>query len=757
MGFLYHRYSCRCIYQHKITRIHTFYFNKRHYSINETQTDQYDSESQISDDSNRFFDSFSSFNPSNRITIAISPLYDSKADRRATCFMKPAAYGLNVTYHSSNGLINDLENRNNEDNFHFIYSKYLDNKFNDILRLDNVLWVSHGCKGLLNSLYNLGLNRPKISQLFDTLTISNLVQLVQRETCLQKTFIEARRNLRRLISTDNSMHISADDKLFLDYELPPEIDDLFLGRFGRYGWGHYHYTKKEGVTYEPLNELKRQQLQQEDKLPNVSKKRKFNMLTYADIRLFTEKRTNATYFLYKLLHKKLELLPNSKNIWEKLERPLLKIFSQMERRGVFIDSEKVKILQDGLPNPDDIANEIFNITGYKLNLKSSKQVANMIYDILMFPCPYKTHELEMNESKFRSTSNTTLNMIIKDITDRNVIDRLGNIEVLKKLIEYRKAVKAHRVYAESLPSYKSNETDRVHCTFNQTGTVTGRISCSNPNLQNIHKNFKKIINAKHIPSNDTYQIVTFDYNKMELFILAYLSLDSILLSSVQSHDVFIATAALIFEINENEVTPHQRQIAKTITYGIIYGQSKLGLSRTLQVDVAYAGDLINKFFSTYPRVLDFMTLQKTLVRRYGESQTLAGRLRIVPTSTVNKNSVAMNTPIQGCAADVMKFAIQLVEQSLVTQNVPIDASLVLQVHDELVYECNVHDIPRLVSIVKPTMETSFYHLIKGLQLEERYMHTLRQFVECELTFDEIAKMVNNFRIPVSHKAGMDYL
>ncbi|CRH00885.1 DNA polymerase 1, putative [Plasmodium relictum] len=375
---------------------------------------------------------------------------------------------------------------------------------------------------------------------------------------------------------------------------------------------------------------------------------------------------------------------------------------------------------------------------------------------------------EMKRNKNFQTNNKMLKIIVDEI-EKNDSIKGEEKEKIKKIISniklYRESKKLFQNYIENLPKYIQKNTKKIHCNFNQIGASTGRLSCDQPNLQNIHSRFRCAISLKKdngLNENESSEInsknlITFDYRQMELFVMAYLSFDVNLLKLLTYNDVFIETAKLLF--NTNEVTNELRRMTKTVIYGILYGQTESGLAKSLLISDSLANKLIQNFFNFFPNVYKFMQMQKYLVKHMNCVYTLIGRKRIILPNIKNRYRISMNTPIQGCAADIMKFSLlscfnilsydiysnqRLLKINNITPLSNDDkkflkpTKLILQVHDELLLESEQEATNYIIHLLKPVLENAFYNLIyytnsiNRLMLLFDYMHdniSIKTYIE----------------------------
>jgi len=298
-------------------------------------------------------------------------------------------------------------------------------------------------------------------------------------------------------------------------------------------------------------------------------------------------------------------------------------------------------------------------------------------------------------------------------TDASVLEELAvKYEIAQKLLEYRQYSKIKSTYVDVLPTLVRKDTGRIHANFNQTITATGRLSSSNPNMQNIPIRGKlgKKVRSAFVPQKKGYKILVADYSQVELRILAHLSQDKQLIKDFKDgKDIHRATAADIFGITENFVDDEQRSAAKAINFGIIYGQSAFGLSKSLKISRKEAEQFIERYFKRYKGVKKFMEKTIKEAKKNGYVETMLGRKRPLPDINSPNFSLkafaertAINTPVQGTAADLIKVAMTKINSQLTTNNL----QLILQVHDELVLEVKEAELDKVKKIVKHEMENA---------------------------------------------------
>lgn len=395
-------------------------------------------------------------------------------------------------------------------------------------------------------------------------------------------------------------------------------------------------------------------------------------------------------------------------LFEKVEMPMVRVLCDMEKEGFrlnvdFLNEYAVDLRTDILA----IEKQIYELSGYEFNIASPKQLGEILFDRLKIATDTK-------KTKTQAYS-----------TNEEVLTGLLNAHPIVPLIlDYRGLVKLLNTYVEALPKMINQKTGNIHSSFNQTGTVTGRLSSTNPNLQNIpikDDRGREIRKAFVSTWNNGY-IVSADYSQIELRVMAHMSKDKSMIEAFHNKlDIHSATASKIFGVSIDEVTREQRRRAKTANFGIIYGISTFGLSQRLAIPRKEASELIEGYFTNFPRVKEFMDESIVTAREKGYAETLLNRRRFLPdlnsaNGTVRNNAerVAINTPIQGSAADIIKLAMINIHQRLLTEN--LRSRMILQVHDELVFNVPEDEKDILMQLVREEM-TSALALDVPLEVE----------------------------------------
>ena len=402
---------------------------------------------------------------------------------------------------------------------------------------------------------------------------------------------------------------------------------------------------------------------------------------------------DITFRLYKKLKSNLDKQPVLSDLLEKIEIPLIKVLSDMELAGTLVNDKVLKALSRNFSRRiSKLEEEAYKLAGEEFNLGSPKQLQEIFFEKLDYPIVQKTPGGQPS-------------------TAENVLQQLSQDYDLPKIIlEHRTLSKLKSTYTDKLPLQISKTTGRIHTSFHQAVTTTGRLSSSDPNLQNIPirtEDGRRIRQAFEAPKG--YQIISADYSQIELRVMAHLSKDEGLIRAFkEGEDVHTRTASEVFGVTLKEVDSDQRRSAKAINFGLIYGISAFGLGRQLGINRNLAAEYMDIYFSRYPGVRRYMEKIKSDVKKTGFVETLYGRrLHLPDISTGNAirrqaaERAAINAPVQGTAADIMKKAMLLVNGSLKSSGV--DAKLILQVHDELVVESRKKDSKRVSEILKTSM------------------------------------------------------
>lgn len=399
------------------------------------------------------------------------------------------------------------------------------------------------------------------------------------------------------------------------------------------------------------------------------------------------------------LYSKLDLIideHNQKELYYEIELPLIEVLADMETWGFKIDGEGLKKLSCELEDKINIiTKEIFSISGEEFNINSPKQLGVILFEKLKLPVLKKT-----------KTGYSTNAEVLEELSSQH--------EIISWILEYRQLVKLKSTYVDGLLPLINPLTGRIHSSFNQTVTVTGRISSTEPNLQNIPIKLQagREIRRVFIPESEEYILADADYSQIELRILAHITEDENMIKAfIDKEDIHTSTASNIFAVPREEITPLMRSRAKTVNFGIIYGMGDFSLSKDLGITKKEAKKYIDNYLGKYPKVKQYMHDIVQEGKDNGFITTLFGRRRYLPelkSSNFNVRSfgerIAMNTPIQGSAADVIKIAMVRVFNELKKRN--MKSRLILQVHDELIIETYVDEKVQVVELLRDCMENS---------------------------------------------------
>ena len=425
-----------------------------------------------------------------------------------------------------------------------------------------------------------------------------------------------------------------------------------------------------------------------------------NQLTFNQIQLeqaaeYAAEDADVTMKLQQVLWEKLSKEPTLEKLFKEMELPLLGVLSRMERRGVLIDSDALFLQSNEIANRlSELEEQAYVLAGQPFNLASTKQLQEILFDKLGLPVIQKTPKGAPS-------------------TNEEVLEELAfSHELPKVLVEHRGLSKLKSTYTDKLPQMVNPQTGRVHTSYHQAVTATGRLSSSDPNLQNIpirNEEGRRIRQA--FIAREGFTVVAADYSQIELRIMAHLSQDQGLINAfTQGKDIHRSTAAEIFGVALDEVTSEQRRNAKAINFGLIYGMSAFGLSRQLGIGRADAQSYMDLYFKRYPGVQTFMHDIREKAKAQGYVETLFGRRLYLP--DINSSNgmrrkaaerVAINAPMQGTAADIIKRAMIQLDQKL--QNDP-DIAMIMQVHDELVFEVRSEKVEFYSEFIKTHMESA---------------------------------------------------
>lgn len=402
---------------------------------------------------------------------------------------------------------------------------------------------------------------------------------------------------------------------------------------------------------------------------------------------------DVTLRLHEMLIPKIKESKNLERVFSEIEMPLVPVLANIERTGVLIDPKMLqkqgKELQARL---HELEKEAFTLAGAEFNMNSPKQLQEILFKKLSLPVLQKTPTGQAS-------------------TADNVLQELAlDFALPKTIIEYRSLNKLMTTYTNKLVEQINEETGRIHTSYNQTGTATGRLSSSDPNLQNIPIRTvegRRIRQAFIAPKG--YKLISADYSQIELRLMAHISEDPGLLHAFRNNlDIHKATAAEVWGVALDDVTPEMRRDAKAINFGLIYGMSAFGLTRQLGIDRKAAQEYIDRYFARYPKVKEYMEKTRSQAKERGYVETLWGRRLYVPDINASQiprqkaaERTAINAPLQGSAADIIKLAMIRIDQWLNKEK--IEARMIMQVHDELVFEVKESEVDTIARCVSDQM------------------------------------------------------
>ncbi len=392
-----------------------------------------------------------------------------------------------------------------------------------------------------------------------------------------------------------------------------------------------------------------------------------------------------------------------RNIFNDIEIPIINVLADMEKEGINIDSSYLSKLDKEFEiELSKLKGGIFEMSGEEFNLNSPKQLGGILFEKL---------KLVSKPKKTKTGQYSTSEEVLSGLASEH--------EIIKNILEWRSLDKLQNTYVRSLPNEVDKRTGRIHTKFNQTVTTTGRLSSNNPNLQNIPirtLNGQKIREA-FIPRSEEFELLAADYSQIELRVIASISKDKNMVDAfIKNQDIHTITAAKIYNVDPDDVSREQRGNAKTVNFGIIYGVSAFGLSQQTNLSRAESKIMIDSYFENYPGLKDYMSSQIDFARNNGYVQTIMGRRRYLQNINSQNNMLrsgaernAINAPIQGSAADIIKIAMIRVHEKFKEQS--LKSKMLLQVHDELVFDVYKSEKKIVKTIVKDTMESAVKLLV----------------------------------------------
>lgn len=460
----------------------------------------------------------------------------------------------------------------------------------------------------------------------------------------------------------------------------------------------YLIDSKSSTSYEcsaiAMKYLTRKIKSKEDLLGKGAKAKKFDEIEFDELSAYIGDILNTVNGVYPKIEEKLKETEMD-GLFYHVEMPLVEVLGSMEYIGMKVDKDQLNELKEKFTTIiNELENEIFELAGEPFNINSPKQLGVVLFEKLGLPVIKKT-----------KTGYSTNAEVLEKLRDKH--------EIIDKITEYRQIVKLNSTYVEGLLKIINPKTGRIHSSFNQTITTTGRISSTEPNMQNIPvktemgRDIRKVFVA-----DDNCKLVDADYSQVELRVLAHMSGDENMIDAFKhGEDIHSKTASQIFDVDIKDVTSKQRIEAKAINFGIIYGKTDFGLSQDLNIPVATAKAYIDSYFNKYPKIKEFMDEAVESATETGYATTILNRRRYIPEIKASNFIVrnqgkrfAMNAPIQGSAADIIKVAMVNVYNKLKENN--MKSKLILQVHDELIVEAVDEELEMAEKIVREEMENA---------------------------------------------------
>jgi len=418
-----------------------------------------------------------------------------------------------------------------------------------------------------------------------------------------------------------------------------------------------------------------------------------------DIKEYAAEDADVTFQLKELFAVELQKTETQK-LFDEIEIPLVPVLAAMETEGIKLDVPFLKSMSvEMAAESKALEQKIYETAGEKFNLASPKQLGDILFD-----------KLKIGGAKQKKTKTGQY------ATGEEVLSYLANDnEIVRDILEWRQMVKLQSTYIDALPNQVDSKTGRVHTDYMQTVAATGRLSSNNPNLQNIPIRTERgrLIRKAFIARDENYTLVSADYSQIELRVIAALSGEENMIKAFQNNeDIHKSTASKVFNVPLEEVSREQRSHAKTVNFGIIYGVSAFGLSNQTNLSRSESADLIDAYYKSYPRLKSYIGEQIDFARDHGYVQTILGRRRYLKDIN-SQNAVvrggaernAVNAPIQGSAADIIKIAMINIHHKLVSEN--WKSKMLLQVHDELVFDVHNDELEKIQPMIKHEMENAF--------------------------------------------------
>jgi DNA polymerase-1 len=470
------------------------------------------------------------------------------------------------------------------------------------------------------------------------------------------------------------------------------VEDTMLMSYAQFGGLHYHNMDDLSAKYLGHTTIK---------FKEVAGNGSFNKVPVEAATAYAAEDADVTLRMAEVFGEKLLGDKPSMHVYADIERPLIPILARMEREGILVDVPYLQGLTARFS--ESMAGHLehaYSAAGEEFNPASPQQLGTVLQKLGIKDTGERTDTGQM----------ATGAKVLEKVQERDDINPLAK-DLIKHVLDWRKFAKLIGTYTEALQAAVNPDTGRVHPSFVMVGTVTGRLSCSDPNLQNIPIRTEEGKLLRHaFIAKPGHALISADYSQIELRVLAEASGDAGLLRAfAEGHDIHKATAALVDGVPIEEVTSDRRRDMKAVNFGIAYGSSEYGLARTLGVDVARAEAIIREYFARFGGIKAYMDKAVDMARRFGFVRTRDGRRIWIPDidhkfrgKRGHAERLAVNAPIQGSAADLIKRAMIAVDRMLADEK--LETKMLLQVHDELIFETPLHEVERALPLIKATME-----------------------------------------------------
>ncbi len=519
----------------------------------------------------------------------------------------------------------------------------------------------------------------------------------QENQDLQEIFIK---NLKEIIENDSIKKIFFDAKKFMNLFYELTLKNLDFKAFEDISVMNHLLNSAVRNNFLELVDKNFNENFESQNYQEIYKEIQKNKHIFQDFTQKQEYYSFKNYSLLKLYKIFITQIYESKlsNSYFSFEIPLLQVLSKMEIAGIEIDIKKLQILSKEFEEKiQNLTKEIYKIAGEEFNIASTQQLSKILFEKM---------GLDSSKKSKKTGALSTKSSVLEELSFK------GN-EIADKILEFRHYSKLRNTYTEALPKSLNQKTKRIHTSFSTINTITGRLTSSEPNLQNIPiktSDGRKI--RECFIAKENHLLISADYSQIELRVIAHVAkMDSLIKAFQENKDIHKITAAQVFKVAEDEVSNDLRSKAKAINFGIIYGISAFGLAKQLKISRSDAAEYIKNYFATYPGIQEYMQNYQDFARQNGFITTISGRKCFLheinsknPVLRAESERLAINAPIQGSAAEIIKKAMIKIDKKFVDEN--IKAKILLQIHDELIIEANENEAEKIAGIVKKEMENA---------------------------------------------------